>query len=63
MEAAETVEDVMKTFLTSLIGGVLAGASVWIADSFDMPLWLSALAGAAGAFIGTYAGQKLLHVS
>jgi uncharacterized membrane protein YfcA len=49
MEAAETVEDVMKTFLTSLIGGVL--------------LWLSALAGAAGAFIGTYAGQKLLHVS
>ena len=49
----------MKAFLASLLGGVLAAASIWIAQGYGMSFWMTGAAGGVAAFIGTYAGQKL----
>jgi uncharacterized membrane protein YfcA len=59
----QKLEDEMKRFLPSLLGGFLAGASVWITQSYGLSSWLTGLAGGVGAFVGTYAGQKLLDAS
>jgi len=53
------MEDEMKAFLASLLGGVLAAASIWIAQGYGMSFWMTGAAGGVAAFIGTYAGQKL----
>ncbi len=53
----------MKRFLPSLLGGFLAGSSVWITQSYGLSSWLTGLAGGVGAFVGTYAGQKLLDAA
>jgi len=51
----------MRAFLANLLGGVFAAASVWIAQILDATFLLSGIAAFVGAFIGTYAGQKLIN--
>lgn len=53
----------MKAFLASLLGGVLAAAVIWIAQSYGTSFWLTGAAGGVAAFVGTYAGQKLLAIA
>lgn len=53
----------MRAFLANLLGGVLAAGSVWIAQIFDATFLFSGVAAFVGAFVGTYAGQKLINKS
>lgn len=49
----------MTKHLPSVLGGISAGLSVWLAGAFDATFWVSCIAAGCGGFAGTYFGQKL----
>ncbi|MBD8686077.1 MULTISPECIES: hypothetical protein [unclassified Rhizobium] len=50
----------MKALLANLLGGVFAAAAVWGAQRLGASFLLTGIAAFVGAFVGTYAGQKLI---
>lgn len=51
----------MKALLANLLGGVFAAAAGWGAQSLNASFVLTGIAVFVGAFVGTYAGQKLIN--
>ncbi|MBD9390371.1 hypothetical protein IB237_24515 [Agrobacterium sp. AGB01] len=49
----------MRQFLPGLVGGLFAGAIVWIAQNMGATFLVAAILAAIGGFLGTVAGQKL----